>query len=576
MKLSARFNSSLTYSIAATLLLVTVVPVALVGFDLARYNREVLTTKERKTLTRQAVSLANEATMYLAANKSRLDGITRALKIIPVAEAEVQAELLSETAADSQRAFIYLQIADIKGDGAFVRDPELSDDAASALSNTLGEAHRSALKGKATTNLRTDLPQGYGSVSIIGAPIKNLKGDIWGSLTAVLNLRPIEDRLQESASGGQYSVLFDQDLQIIAGSDPGLRGTVIALSPLVSDFARSPVRLTRIYKDSESNDSLVGSVAPISFNTWGILVERSATDAFRPVRVMLIRTVAVTAIAGLVALGLGFFLARRLTGPIQRLDRVSSEISEGNLTVRAPVTGSDELAHLAENFNHMAGNIETLVRKLRHALRQNQELFLETIRTLAAAIDAKDPYTRGHSERVSSYSLAIARHLGLGSDEVFRVRIAAILHDVGKLGIREGILNKPGGLTEEEFAIMKQHPEIGSQIMAPIRALKDILPGIRNHHETWDGRGYPDGLSGEEIPLVARIIGAADTFDAMTTTRPYQKAATLDFVLEKMREMSGNRFAPPVVKALLAAVEAGDITPPDAEHGGPAPQQEAS
>ncbi len=576
MKLLARFNSSLTYPIAATLLLVTAVPVALVGFDLARYNREVLTTKERKTLTRQAVSLANEATMYLAANKSRLDGITRTLKIIPVAEAEVQAELLSETAADSQRAFLYLQIADIKGDGAFVRDPDLSDDAASALSNTLGEAHRNALDGKTTTNLRTDLPRGYGSVSIIGAPIKNLKGEIWGSLTAVLNLGPIEDRLRESASGGQYSVLFDQNLQIIAGSDPGLRGTEIALSPLVSDFRRSPVRLTRIYKDPKGKDSLVGSVAPINFNTWGILVERSATDAFRPVRIMLIRTVVVTAVAGLVALGLGFLLAQRLIGPIQRLDRVSSEISEGNLTVRAPVTGSAELAHLAENFNHMAGNIEALVRRLRQALRQNQELFLETIRTLAAAIDAKDPYTRGHSERVSSYSLAIARHLGLGSDEVFRVRIAAILHDVGKLGIREGILNKPGGLTEEEFAIMKQHPEIGSQIMAPIRALKDILPGIRNHHETWDGRGYPDGLSGEEIPLVARIIGAADTFDAMTTTRPYQKAATLDFVLEKMREMSGTRFAPPVVEALLAAVEAGDITPPDAEHGGPAPQQEAS
>ncbi|MEN8162935.1 MAG: HD domain-containing phosphohydrolase [Acidobacteriota bacterium] len=576
MKLLARFNSSLTYPIAATLVLVTAVPVALVGFDLARYNREVLTTKERKTLTRQAVSLANEAAMYLAANKSRLDGIARTLKVIPVAEAEVQAELLSETAADSQRAFLYLQIADIKGDGAFVRDPELSDSAASVLSNTLGEAHRNALDGRATTTLRTDLPRNHGSVSIIGTPIKNLKGDIWGSLTAVLNLGPIEDRLRESASGGQYSVLFNQDLQIIASSDQALRGEVIALSPLLSDFRRSPVRLTRIYKDSEGEDSLVGAVAPISFNSWGILVERSSTDAFRPVRIMLIRTVVVTAIAGLVALGLGFLLARRLIGPIQRLDRVSSEIAEGNLTVRAPVTGAAELAHLAGNFNHMAGNIEALVRRLRQALRQNQELFLETIRTLAAAIDAKDPYTRGHSERVSSYSLAIARHLGLGPDEVFRVRIAAILHDVGKLGIREGILNKPGGLTEEEFTVMKQHPEIGSQIMAPIRALKDILPGIRNHHETWDGRGYPDGLAGEEIPLVARIIGAADTFDAMTTTRPYQKAFPLDFALKKMNDMSGTRFAPPVVKALLAAVEAGDITPPDAEHGGPAPQQEAS
>lgn len=576
MKVSARFNSSLTYPIAATLVLVTVVPVALVGFDLARYNREVLTTKERKTLTRQAVNLASEATMYLTAGKSRLDGIARALKVIPVADADVQTVLLSETAADSQRSFLYLQIADTLGDGAFVRDPGLSDEAASVLSTTLGEAHRHALAGTPTATLRTDLPSNYGSVSIIGTPLENLAGEIWGSLTAVLSLGPIEDRLRENASGGQYSVLFNQDLQIIASSDRALRGEAITVTPLVADFRRSPVRLTRIYRDPGGEGALVGSVAPISFNGWGILVERSSIDAFRPVRVMLVRTVVVTAIAGLVALGLGFFLARRLIGPIQLLDRVSSEIAEGNLTVRAPVTGLAELAHLADNFNHMAGNIEALVRRLRQALRQNQELFLETIRTLAAAIDAKDPYTRGHSERVSSYSMAIARHLGLGPEEIFRVRIAAILHDVGKLGIREGILNKPGGLTDDEFMIMRQHPEIGSQIMAPIRALKDIIPGIRNHHETWDGRGYPDGLSGEEIPLVARIIGAADTFDAMTSTRPYQKAATLDYVLTKISAMSGTRFAPPVVEALLAAVDTGDITPPDAEHGGPAPQQEAS
>jgi HD-GYP domain-containing protein (c-di-GMP phosphodiesterase class II) len=158
--------------------------------------------------------------------------------------------------------------------------------------------------------------------------------------------------------------------------------------------------------------------------------------------------------------------------------------------------------------------------------------------------------------------MAISRHLGLSQEEVFRVHIAAILHDVGKLGIRESILNKPGGLSDEEFDIMRQHPSIGAQIMSPIRMLKDIIPGIRNHHETWNGKGYPDQLNGEEIPMVARIIGVADTFDAMTTTRPYQQAMTLDYVLAKMRSMSGTRFDPVVIDAFIAAVEAGDITPP--------------
>jgi putative nucleotidyltransferase with HDIG domain len=163
--------------------------------------------------------------------------------------------------------------------------------------------------------------------------------------------------------------------------------------------------------------------------------------------------------------------------------------------------------------------------------------------------------------------MAIARHLGLSQDEVFRVRTAAILHDVGKLGIRDGILNKPGGLTDDEYAVMQQHTAIGAQIMEPIRMLKEIIPGIRNHHETWDGTGYPDKLAGEGIPLVARIIGVADTFDAMTTNRPYQEAKTLDFVLSKLRAMSGHRFDPRVVDALLAAVAAGDVTPPPAPRG---------
>jgi HD-GYP domain-containing protein (c-di-GMP phosphodiesterase class II) len=122
---------------------------------------------------------------------------------------------------------------------------------------------------------------------------------------------------------------------------------------------------------------------------------------------------------------------------------------------------------------------------------------------------------------------------------------------------------------------MRQHPSIGAQIMSPIRMLKDIIPGIRNHHETWDGNGYPDRLEGDQIPMVARIIGVADTFDAMTTTRPYQKAMTLEYVLAKMRSMSGSRFDPLVIDAFLAAVEAGDISPPDRESQLPA-QSEVS
>jgi HD-GYP domain-containing protein (c-di-GMP phosphodiesterase class II) len=395
-------------------------------------------------------------------------------------------------------------------------------------------------------------------------PLRARSGSIWGSLIGVLDLQPLAERLQDYTNAGFLVTLFDARGTEVLSSDPRLRRSDLTASPLVAGFLGRPVRLTRTYDHPmpEVAGEVLGSVAPVQGLDWGVLVERPTALAFAPVRAMQQRTLLVSAVTALFALAIGFALGRRLIVPLQNLATTSSDIAEGNFAARSNIQGLDEIAQLAGNFNHMASSIETLVRRLKHALRQNQELFLETIRTLAAAIDAKDPYTRGHSERVSSYSMAIARHLGLSQEEVFRVRIASILHDVGKLGIRDGILNKPGGLTDEEFAVMRQHPGIGAQIMAPIRMLKDIIPGIRNHHETWDGQGYPDQLVGEQIPMVARIIGVADTFDAMTTTRPYQQAMELDYVLQKMTSMSGSRFDPRVVEALLAAVNAGDVTPP--------------
>ena len=352
---------------------------------------------------------------------------------------------------------------------------------------------------------------------------------------------------------------------MVVSSAPSLRRASLAESPLIRDFLTRPLALTSTYTNPMNPDAgeVLGSAAPVPSLGWGVLLERSTSLAFAPVRVMQQRTLMVSAIAGLLALGLGFVLSRHLVRPLQDLAHISSEISDGKFSVRSEVHGDDEIAQLGSNFNHMAENIESLVRRLKHALRQNQELFLETIRTLAAAIDAKDPYTKGHSERVSAYAMAIARHLGLSFDDIFHIRIAAILHDVGKLGIKDGILNKPGGLTDEEYEIMRRHPAIGAQIMTPISKLKTIIPGIRNHHETWDGNGYPDKLAGEQIPMVARIIGVADTFDAMTTNRPYQKAMSLIYVTDKMKAMAGTRFDPVVVDAFSAAVDAGDIMPPE-------------
>jgi putative nucleotidyltransferase with HDIG domain len=577
MAVFERFRSHLSYPIAATLVLVTVVPVALVGYLLATYNREHLTTLEKQVLTRQAVNLANEVSLTIAGHETRFQATGRVIEANPTVGAERLSQALTQTAADLGGAVVYLQIVDRSGQGPFARDPSLDDARWGTLEGIVRTAHAEALNG--IPSRRFDAASGP-LATVISHPLAADGEPPWGALTGVFDLGSVQERLEDGASGGFLVGLVDGSGRVIAASEEGAVGRDASESPLVEDFLRAPtpLRLTRTYtvERDDSSAEFLGSVAPVQGVEWAVVVERPAAEAFAPVRGMQLRTVLVSGAAALIALAVGFMLSRRLTIPIQELDRVSTELAEGNLTVRAAEDGHDELARLATNFNHMAGSVEALVRKLKHALRQNQELFLETIRTLAAAIDAKDPYTRGHSERVSSYSMAIAKHLGLDQDEVFRIRTAAILHDVGKLGIEDGILNKPAGLTEDEFTVMRRHPEIGAQIMAPIRMLREIIPGIRNHHETWDGQGYPDKLRGDEIPMVARIIGVADTFDAMTTTRPYQKAMSLDFVLGKMRAMSGNRFDPRVVDALLAAVHAGDVTPPTTTNRPSAPPLEVS
>ena len=565
MGLLTRFNSSLTYPIAATLVLVTVVPVALAGWLSASYNREHLTTVEKLYLNRQSVSLASEVDHFFSSRSTYLESTARALAVSSPGDIASFESFLEEMANAAGPSFAYLQILNSKGEGSYVYDPQLEADEIELLTNLVRSAQDEALVGDPLPEFRLELPVDRAPWAVLVYPLQAPDGTTWGSLAGVLDFADFEHKFGDNIFSGLLVSIIDGDGQVVLSSEPVLRGESLATSQFIRDFLARPMALTSTYTNPLNPDvgEVLGSAAPVTTLGWGVLLERPTSMAFAPVRVMQQRTLMVSAVAGLVALALGFLLSRRLIRPLQELAHISSEISEGKLSVRSELHGEDEIAQLGHNFNHMAGNIESLVRKLKHALRQNQELFLETIRTLAAAIDAKDPYTKGHSERVSAYSMAIARHLGLGFDDIFHVRIAAILHDVGKLGIRDGILNKPGGLTDEEYEIMRRHPDIGAQIMAPISKLKTIIPGIRNHHETWDGNGYPDKLKGEQIPMVARIIGVADTFDAMTTSRPYQEAMPFTHVTDKMKSMAGTRFDPTVVEAFTAAVDAGDIMPPE-------------
>lgn len=194
-------------------------------------------------------------------------------------------------------------------------------------------------------------------------------------------------------------------------------------------------------------------------------------------------------------------------------------------------------------------------------------MYVRSNDAMIKALEAKDFYTRGHSQRVTIYSLAIAAELGMTGQELEDLRRASVLHDLGKIGVREAVLNKPGKLTEEEFAEIVRHPETAVRILEPIPFFRSLLPSILHHHERFDGKGYPSRLAGNDIPLASRIMSIADTFDAMTSTRAYRKALPVADAIAEIRRCSGTQFDPDIVPAFLACqskiVIPGDVDLPE-------------
>ncbi|MEZ6190295.1 MAG: HD-GYP domain-containing protein [Phycisphaerales bacterium] len=178
-------------------------------------------------------------------------------------------------------------------------------------------------------------------------------------------------------------------------------------------------------------------------------------------------------------------------------------------------------------------------------------MFLGTLHALSTTIDAKDSYTHGHSERVALIARQLAEAAGLPAQTVERVYLSGLVHDVGKIGVPEAVLTKPGKLTDEEYELVKKHPEIGARILEGIRQMRDLIPGVLHHHESWDGRGYPHGLAGRDIPLFGRIIGLADAFDAMSSDRTYRNAMPMHKVLDEVRRCSGKQFDPDLVDVFV-------------------------
>jgi HD-GYP domain-containing protein (c-di-GMP phosphodiesterase class II) len=389
-------------------------------------------------------------------------------------------------------------------------------------------------------------------------------------LAAIVSLDSVLRRLEETSVRGRTVFVVDHSGRVIAHPDTRrfVPGTDLRSSYIVAQASGLPKDLrttatVQHFSDIEQGHKaeLIGTYSSIPDLGWTVIAQRSLEEARDDAGVKELNAQALTFVLVVTAAAviLGYLFAVGISTPIRALAASTRAISRGEFHERAPVRGAAEISELAQTFNNMAGDIESFIARLKQAAEENRELFLGSIRMLAAAIDEKDPYTRGHSDRVAKYSVMIGQQLGLSPEELDKLRISALLHDVGKIGVDDRVLKKPGALTAEEFQIMKQHPSKGANIMRPVAQLKEMLPGIELHHEHVDGKGYPYGLKEADIPLMARIIAVSDTLDAMTTNRPYQSAKEIDDALQVIRKLAGSKFDLKVVAALEAVVQTGKL-----------------
>lgn len=257
-------------------------------------------------------------------------------------------------------------------------------------------------------------------------------------------------------------------------------------------------------------------------------------------------------------LGVGFsslgarLLASDIQQPIEDLHRVMKQVQSGDLKVRASDLYSDEFSRLIAGFNHMVKGLDARE-------KMNNQLLQSYYATLAAALDARDAYTAGHSTRVAKYSLLIGQAVNLSEQELDWLYKTALLHDIGKIGVRDAVLLKDGRLTDEEFEQIKRHPDLGESILKqiePAEAMAPLLPGVRSHHERYDGAGYPDRLMGQDIPVFGRIIAVADAFDAMTSDRPYRKGMPVEKAMAILADGKGSQWDPYFVQGFMDAYKA--------------------
>jgi HD-GYP domain-containing protein (c-di-GMP phosphodiesterase class II) len=570
----------LLYVVLAVLLLVGLLPLALAGTLLSRRSADELRAIEGRYQAQLVRDKARQIELYGQRYRDVVVGLSRAFEIAGGDELHADAgydSRLQKSLQDDPN-LLALAICPVKGEvhRAFQVDLIKREEVDRRIADSLAR-----ISGRGVIIGRPQVIRSAGEIAVtIAAPVMNGE-DIVAAVVAVVSFQDAFKSIQQQRSSKSAQELLDAGLPVVFVVDQNGKA-VSHPDPAIASSERSMTELRVVREWLETGAQVQSALAPFmldrngkstpmlgSYATveldrdtlLGVIAMQDESAALASVGDMRTQTMFVSLIAAALALLIGFFFADKLTRPVSELANGAQRIAAGDFSQRVKIYGRTELADLGSSFNQMTDQIERFIGDLQRSAAENRELFLGTVKALAAAIDGKDPYTRGHSERVSRFSVATAQALGLPLDEIEKIRVSALLHDVGKIGIDDRVLKKPAALDDEEFELMKSHPQKGYKIMSQIPAMKEFLPGMYMHHEMINGQGYPQGLQGDEIPMQARVVSVADTFDAMTTERPYQRAMDLEAALTRLKSFIGTRYDARVVAAFIAACEAGKIRP---------------
>jgi HD-GYP domain-containing protein (c-di-GMP phosphodiesterase class II) len=557
------------YVILGVLLVISIIPMYFYSAQVEAINRDRLKTNEmllQNTVTR---SLADDLAQHERSQRMMLANLSSAIQVASggdigeknIESPELRALLENFVSSSDEIAYATLLNSEAKGISAGRIAPD------AFLQRELEHAYTAARDGRVYNGQA--LVEGEGknarTVFLVSAPVQ-YEQRFLGMIASVVDLQFLIRRLREVSGGGLTPYVVDSQGRLVAAANPEFAtGQDMKNLDIVRTFVdggnKAQLAETREFNVSSGSEKIemLGTYSPVQSLNWAVVVQKPRRDAYRGVYEMQRTARLLALLAVLLSIGVSIFAARRITNPLSVLTESSRAIAKGDFSQRVHLMSRTEIGELAQTFNTMSEELEHFVEDLKRAAEENRALFMGSIQMLAGAVDEKDPYTRGHSDRVTRYSLLIAKELGLPASFMETLQISAQLHDVGKIGIEDHILKKPGSLTEEEFEVMKTHTTKGANILRPVPQLAEMLPGIELHHEALDGRGYPYGLKGEQIPLLARVIAVADTFDALTTNRPYQQAHTPEQALEIIRSIAGKRLDPKAVDALMAVYERGEI-----------------